>query len=149
MAQILILVVMFGLLWAVLIRPQKAKQQKQQQLLSNIEPGDEILTVGGLFGIVQSIDEDDELITEIAEGVHVRDRPARDRAVVVKAERTRTRPRPRRTTRPTALLEAGDGGRQPRRNKRRRGNPRRSRRDPGRQPPLSPRGSPASHLTLP
>lgn len=72
MAQILILVVMFALLWAVLIRPQKAKQQKQAQLLSSIEPGDEILTVGGIFGIVQSIDEDDELITEIAEGVHVR-----------------------------------------------------------------------------
>lgn len=70
--QIAILVVMFVLLWALLIRPQKAKQQKQQQLLSSIEPGDEILTVGGLFGIVQSIDEDDELITEIAEGVNVR-----------------------------------------------------------------------------
>lgn len=72
MAQILILVVMFALLWAVLIRPQKAKQQRQQQLLGSIEPGDEILTVGGIFGIVQSIDEDDELITEIADGVHVR-----------------------------------------------------------------------------
>lgn len=72
MAQILILVVMFALLWAVLIRPQKAKQQRQQQLLSGIEPGDEILTVGGMFGIVQAIDEDDELIVEIAEGVHVR-----------------------------------------------------------------------------
>ncbi|MBM3676666.1 MAG: preprotein translocase subunit YajC [Actinobacteria bacterium] len=72
MAQILILVVMFVLLWALLIRPQKAKQQKQQQLLSSIEPGDEILTVGGLFGIVQSIDEDEELIVEIADSIHVR-----------------------------------------------------------------------------
>ena len=85
MAQILILVVMFALLWAVLIRPQKAKQQKQQQLLKSIEPGDEILTVGGIFGIVQSIDEDDELITEIAEGVHVRV-ARRAVATVVKAE---------------------------------------------------------------
>jgi preprotein translocase subunit YajC len=70
--QILILVVMFALLWAVLIRPQKAKQKQQQLLLSSVEPGDEILTVGGLFGIVQAIDEDDELIVEIAEGIHVR-----------------------------------------------------------------------------
>lgn len=72
MANILILVAMFALLWAVLIRPQKAKQQRQQQLLATIEPGDEVLTVGGMFGIVQAIDEDDELIVEIAEGVHVR-----------------------------------------------------------------------------
>lgn len=85
MAQIVILVVMFGLLWAVLIRPQKAKQQKQKELLNNIEPGDEILTVGGLFGIVQSLDEDDELITEIAEGVHVRI-ARRAVAAVVKAD---------------------------------------------------------------
>jgi preprotein translocase subunit YajC len=70
--QILILVAMFALLWFVLIRPQKAKQRAQQERLSNIEPGDEVLTVGGLFGIVQSIDEDDELIVEIAEGIHVR-----------------------------------------------------------------------------
>lgn len=71
-SSIVILIVMFVLLWAVLIRPQKAKQQRQQQLLNSIEPGDEILTVGGIFGIVQAIDEDDELIAEIAEGVHVR-----------------------------------------------------------------------------
>jgi preprotein translocase subunit YajC len=70
--QIIILIVMFVLLWAVLIRPQKAKQQRQQQLLNSVEPGDEILTVGGIFGIVQGVDEDDELIVEIAEGVHVR-----------------------------------------------------------------------------
>jgi preprotein translocase subunit YajC len=63
---------MFGLLWLVLIRPQKAKQQQQKLLLNSVEPGDEILTVGGIFGIVQGTDEDDELIVEIAEGVHVR-----------------------------------------------------------------------------
>ncbi len=72
MPQIVILIVMFVLLWAVLIRPQKAKQQRQKELLNSVEPGDEILTVGGIFGIVQGIDEDDELIVEIAEGVHVR-----------------------------------------------------------------------------
>ena len=69
---ILIPIVMFALLWFVLIRPQKAKQQRQRQLLSAVAPGDEILTVGGIFGIVQDIDEDDELIVEIADGVHVR-----------------------------------------------------------------------------
>jgi preprotein translocase subunit YajC len=56
----------------VLIRPQKAKQQRQQQLLNSAEPGDEVLTVGGLYGIVQSIDEEGDLIVEVAEGIHVR-----------------------------------------------------------------------------
>jgi preprotein translocase subunit YajC len=70
--SLIILVAMFALLWVLLIRPQRARQQKQQQLISNVDAGDEILTVGGLYGIVQEIDEEEDLIVEIAEGIHVR-----------------------------------------------------------------------------
>lgn len=72
MAQLILLLAMLVLLWALLIRPQRNRQRQQQQLLSSVEPGDEILTVGGLYGIVQEIDEEDDLIVEIADGVHVR-----------------------------------------------------------------------------
>lgn len=72
MSSLIIIIAMFGLLWVLLIRPQRAKQQQQQHMLSAVEPGDEILTVGGLYGIVQELDEDDDLIVEIAEGIHVR-----------------------------------------------------------------------------
>ena len=37
-----------------------------------MEPGDKIITVGGLYGIVQEIDEEDDLIVEVADAVHVR-----------------------------------------------------------------------------
>ena len=72
MASLILLLAMFVLLWVLLIRPQRQKQQKQQQLLSSVEPGDEVLTVGGLYGIVRDIDEEDDLIVEIAEGIQVR-----------------------------------------------------------------------------
>ena len=72
MAQLILLLAMLVLLWALLIRPQRSRQRQQQELVSNIEPGDEILTVGGLYGIVQEIDEDDDLIVEVADAVHVR-----------------------------------------------------------------------------
>ena len=72
MASLILLLAMFVLLWVLLIRPQRRRQLKQQQLLTNIEPGDEILTVGGLYGIVRDIDEEDDLIVEIAEGIQVR-----------------------------------------------------------------------------
>ncbi len=68
----LIIVLAFGLMYLLLIRPQRARQQQQRQLLDAVEPGDEVLTVGGLYGIVQSIDEEGDLIVEVAEGVHVR-----------------------------------------------------------------------------
>jgi preprotein translocase subunit YajC len=70
--SLLILVAMFVLLWVLLIRPQRQKQQQQQRLLASVEPGDEVLTVGGLYGIVREIDEEDDLIVEIAEGIQVR-----------------------------------------------------------------------------
>ncbi len=72
MAQLILLVALLVLLWALLIRPQRSRQRQQQELISAIEPGDEILTVGGLYGIVQEIDEDDDLVVEIADAVHVR-----------------------------------------------------------------------------
>ena len=73
--SLIILVALFAVLWIVMIRPQRAKQQKQRQLLSSVEPGDEILTVGGIYGIVQEIEDEEDgadLIVEIAEGIHVR-----------------------------------------------------------------------------
>ncbi|MBA2295311.1 MAG: preprotein translocase subunit YajC [Actinobacteria bacterium] len=72
MATLILLAAMFVLLWALLIRPQRQRQQKQQALLASVEPGDEVLTVGGLYGIVQEIDDEDDLIVEIADGIHVR-----------------------------------------------------------------------------
>ncbi len=72
MATLILLAAMFVLLWALLIRPQRRKQMEQQQLLASIEPGDEVLTVGGIYGIVTDVDDEDDLIVEIAEGIQVR-----------------------------------------------------------------------------
>ena len=72
MAQLILLLALLVLLWALLIRPQRSRQRQQQELLTSIEPGDEILTVGGIYGIVQEIDAEDDLIVEVADAVHVR-----------------------------------------------------------------------------
>ena len=73
--SLIIIVALFAALWFIMIRPQRAKQQKQRELLSSVEPGDEILTVGGIYGIVQELEDEedgDDLVVEIAEGIHVR-----------------------------------------------------------------------------
>ena len=51
----LIILLAFGLMYMLILRPQRARQQRQRQLLESVEPGDEVLTVGGLYGIVQSL----------------------------------------------------------------------------------------------
>jgi preprotein translocase subunit YajC len=71
-ASPLILIAFVALLWFVLIRPMRARQGAQRNQNDSIAPGDEVLTVGGLYGIVQGTDEEGDLIVEIAEGIHVR-----------------------------------------------------------------------------
>ena len=72
MGQLIIIVALFALLWLLLIRPQRKRQLEQQQLHASIEVGDEILTVGGLYGHVRELLEDDDLLVEIAPDVNVR-----------------------------------------------------------------------------
>jgi preprotein translocase subunit YajC len=71
LAQLIVIVAMFVLLWLLFIRPQRQRAQAQQQLVSGIEVGDEILTVGGIYGTVLEL-RDDELVLEIAPGTRVR-----------------------------------------------------------------------------
>jgi preprotein translocase subunit YajC len=70
--QLIILIAMFVLLWLLLIRPQRKRQLEQQELQASIEVGDEILTVGGLYGYVRELLEDNDLLVEIAPGTNVR-----------------------------------------------------------------------------
>src|SRR5436190_20714871 len=58
-------------MWALMIRPQRRKQQEQQQMLSELAIGDEVLTAGGIYGTVEAIDSD-ELSVEIAPGTLIR-----------------------------------------------------------------------------
>jgi preprotein translocase subunit YajC len=69
--QYLFILVLLALVWFMLIRPQRRRQQEAQRLLESIGVGKEIVTAGGLYGTVTAI-EDDEVHVEIADGVEVR-----------------------------------------------------------------------------
>jgi preprotein translocase subunit YajC len=69
--QYLFILVLLALVWFMLIRPQRRRQQEAQRLLESIGVGKEIVTAGGLYGTVTAI-EDDEVRLEIADGVEVR-----------------------------------------------------------------------------
>jgi preprotein translocase subunit YajC len=65
------ILVLLALMWFLLIRPQRRRQQEAQRLLTEIDVGKEIVTAGGLYGTVTAV-EGDEVRVEIAEGVEVR-----------------------------------------------------------------------------
>lgn len=48
----------FGAMWFFLIRPQKKKQKEEQKMRENLSIGDEIVTIGGIYGRVISLKED-------------------------------------------------------------------------------------------
>ena len=68
----LLIVAVVALAWVLFIRPSQARQKAAREKSDTLAPGDEVLTVGGLYGIVQEIEEEGDLIVEIAEGIHVR-----------------------------------------------------------------------------
>jgi preprotein translocase subunit YajC len=72
LAQLIVIVAMFVLLWLFLIAPQRRRMQEQRKLIAGVEVGDEILTVGGIIGRVLSEHGDQELLVEIAPGTEVR-----------------------------------------------------------------------------
>jgi len=66
-----IILLAFGAMWLIVIRPQRRKQRLQQSMQTDLAVGDEVLTAGGVYGKVTRID-DDEVRVEIAPKVEVR-----------------------------------------------------------------------------
>lgn len=65
------LIVLFGIFYFMLIRPQMKRSKEQRSMISALNRGDEVLTTGGILGRVESIAE--QFVTlEIASGVVVK-----------------------------------------------------------------------------
>jgi preprotein translocase subunit YajC len=64
------LILMFVVLYFIMIRPQMKRQKETKAMLAALAVGDEVLTVGGLFGKVTAI-KDDVVTVEIAANTQV------------------------------------------------------------------------------
>jgi preprotein translocase subunit YajC len=67
------LVLLGGVFYFLLLRPNRTRQRQQQSLLESLKVGDEVMTAGGIFGTLKDIDDEDDSVTvEIAPGTEVR-----------------------------------------------------------------------------
>lgn len=64
------LVLMFAIFYFILIRPQQKKQREHKEMLKALKTGDQILTVGGIYGTIIAIDES-KVKLKIAEHVKI------------------------------------------------------------------------------
>ena len=69
LSQIIWIVVLFGMMYFLLIRPQQ-KEQGNVRMIRSLKPGDKILTNGGLVGVITKV-EDLSIKVRIAEKVEV------------------------------------------------------------------------------
>jgi preprotein translocase subunit YajC len=65
------LILLFGVFYFLLIRPQQRKAKQQKAFLENLKKGEEVVTSGGLYGKITGI-TDDSVTIEIAEKIRVR-----------------------------------------------------------------------------
>lgn len=56
--MLIFVVLLFGLMYFVMIRPQRKKQKAHQQLIEELKRGDRVVTAGGIYGTIESIGED-------------------------------------------------------------------------------------------
>ena len=71
-ATFLPLILIFLVFWILLIRPQQKKIKQHREMVNNLKKGDQIITTGGLIGNIIKVNENKEIILEIADNVEVK-----------------------------------------------------------------------------
>lgn len=56
------MVLLFGIMYFLMIRPQKKEQKRLQEMIRDMEVGDSVLTTSGFYGVVIDITESDVIV---------------------------------------------------------------------------------------
>jgi preprotein translocase subunit YajC len=70
-AAFLPLLVLVGVFWFLIMRPQQRKAKEQRSVTSNIKQGDKIVAAGGIVGTVRRVD-DDTISLQVADNVVIK-----------------------------------------------------------------------------
>ena len=71
MLALIWMIVMLGAFYALLVRPQRRNMAAHQALMAELHEGDEVMTMGGIFGRIRRLDED-IIDLEVSPGTSVR-----------------------------------------------------------------------------
>ena len=68
--------IMMGLMilvfWLFMIRPQAKKAKKQKEFINNLQKGDKIVTIAGIHGTINKVNDDGTLMLEISPGSYIK-----------------------------------------------------------------------------
>jgi len=69
--MIIFLVLIFGLFYFVMIRPQRRKQKEHETIVQELQKGDRVLTAGGIYGTIESLNEEN-IVIKVESGATIR-----------------------------------------------------------------------------
>jgi preprotein translocase subunit YajC len=72
LAGMMPLVLIFGIMYFLMIRPQQKKIKQHQAMVAALRKGDQVVTAGGLIGKVTKVGAENDVEVEIASGVKVK-----------------------------------------------------------------------------
>ena len=68
--------IMMGLMilvfWMFMIRPQAKKAKKQKEFINGLQKGDKIVTIAGIHGTVNKVNDDNTLLLEVSPGSYIK-----------------------------------------------------------------------------
>jgi preprotein translocase subunit YajC len=82
------ILIFIGLIYVFGIRPQKKRRQELDRIMSRLGPGDEIVTVSGIYGTVTEVEDGETILLEVAEDVDIRIAKAAVARVITGSEAT-------------------------------------------------------------
>lgn len=69
---LLFLGLMLVVFWIFMIRPQQKKQKEQKAFINNLQKGDKVVTIAGIHGTVNKVNDDGTLSLEINPGSYIK-----------------------------------------------------------------------------
>lgn len=69
------LVLMGGIIlvfWLFMIRPQAKKAKEQKKFVDNMQKGDKVVTIAGIHGTINKINEDNTINLEVSPGSYLK-----------------------------------------------------------------------------
>ena len=71
LVQLLPMIVIFAAMYYFMIRPQQKQAKEKQNMIKAMKPGDEVLTIGGLYGLVSEVDQAAGKVVIDCEGIYL------------------------------------------------------------------------------
>lgn len=70
--QLIIMVGIILVFWIFMIRPQQKKAKEQKNFIDNVQKGDKVVTIAGIHGVINKVNEDGTFQLEVSPGSYIK-----------------------------------------------------------------------------